>query len=48
MSDYSGRADGSRIGVPVVVADEAQYLSPPDRAGRRDLLLLHQLDERGE
>jgi hypothetical protein len=39
MSYYSGRADGSRIGATVVVADEAQYLSSPDRASRRDLLL---------
>jgi hypothetical protein len=39
MSDYSGQADGGRIGVPLVVADETQYLSSPDRAGRRDLLL---------
>jgi hypothetical protein len=48
MSDYSGRTDGSWIRASVIIADEAQYVSSPDRAGRRDLLLLHQLDERGE
>jgi hypothetical protein len=34
MSAYSGRADGGRIGAPVVVADETQYVSSPDGTHR--------------